>query len=118
MNIIFGDHLDKISPTHTVLELDTFRLMPSQKVVTSYCVVGAIPLAEFPQIENNKRIHQKLMEHYRQQDWQFCQTAIHALTGCWNGELDSFYQHLSDRIQHLDANPPDANWDGYLVKQA
>lgn len=58
MNIIFGDAVDQIADTHTVLELDTFKLMPSKKLVTSYCVIDNLPLAEFPQLEANKKIHQ------------------------------------------------------------
>ena len=30
MNIIFGDAVEQVINTHTVLELDTFKLMPSE----------------------------------------------------------------------------------------
>ena len=117
MNIIFGDAVDQIADTHTVLELDTFKLMPSKKLVTSYCVIDNLPLAEFPQLEANKKIHQQLMEQYRQQNWEFCRSALHTLTGCWNREMDTFYKHLKERIDEYIDTPPDTAWDGIIIKQ-
>ena len=117
MNIIFGDTVKQISDTHTVLELDTFKLMPSEQLVTSYCVIDNLPLAEFPRLETNKNIHQQLIEQYRQQNWEFCRSALHSLTGCWNGELDTFYQHLTHRIDEYANDPPGKEWDGIMVKE-
>jgi hypothetical protein len=117
MNIIFGKPAQQISDTHTVLELDTFKLMPSGQLITTYCVVDTIPLAEFPQVENNKKIHEQLMTQYRQQNWEFCRSAAAALTTCWNGELDTFYQNLLERIDKYSDNPPDADWTGIIVKE-
>ena len=117
MNIIFGDTVKQISDTHTVLELDTFKLMPSEQLVTSYCVIDNLPLAEFPRLEANKNIHQQLIEQYRQQNWEFCRSALHSLSGCWNGEMDTFYQHLSERIDGYIANPPDDIWTGVIIKE-
>jgi hypothetical protein len=117
MNIIFGDAIERVADTHTVLELDTFKLLPSEKLVKSYCVIDNLPLAEFPQLEANKKIHHQLMEQYQQQNWEFCRSAVHSLTGCWNGEMDTFYQHLADRINEYAANSPDADWTGVIVKE-
>ena len=117
MNIIFGDVIEQVADTHTVLELDTFKLLPSEKLVKSYCVIDNLPLAEFPRLEANKHIHQQLIEQYRQQNWKFCLSALHSLTGCWNGEMDTFYQHLTDRINEYATNPPDPDWDGVILKK-
>ena len=117
MNIIFGDAIEQVANTHTVLELDTFKLLPSEKLVKSYCVIDNLPLAEFPQLEANKKIHHQLMEQYRQKNWEFCRSAVHSLMGCWNGEMDTFYQHLADRIDEYAANSPDADWIGVIVKE-
>ena len=110
MNIIFGDAINQVSNTNTVLELDTFKLMSSGQLVKTYCVINSIPLAEFPQLDANKHIHQQLIEQYQQQNWEFCRSALHALTGCWSGEMDTFYQHLANSIDEYSANPPDENW--------
>ena len=117
MNIIFGDTVKQVAGSHTVLELDTFKLMPSEQLVTSYCVIDNLPLAEFPRLESNKHIHQQLIEQYRQQNWDFCRSALTALMGSWNGEIDTFYQHLSKRIDEYANNPPGLAWNGIIVKE-
>jgi hypothetical protein len=116
MNIIFGDAINTVSSAHTVLELDTFKLMPSEQLVKTYCVIDNLPLAEFSQLENNKHIHQQLMEQYQKQNWTYCQGAVHSLMGKWNGEMDTFYQHLAERIDEYVANPPSEDWSPNLIK--
>ena len=116
MNIIFGDAINAVSSAHTVLELDTFKIMPSGQLVKTYCVINNIPLAEFSQLENNMHIHQQLIEQYRQQNWTYCQSAVHSLMGCWNCEMDTFYQHLASRIDEHVANPLDKNWDYTITR--
>ena len=115
MNIIFGDTVKQVADIHTVLELDTFKLIPSDRLVTSYCVIDNLPLAEFPQLEANKKIHHQLMEQYRQKNWDFCRSALHSLKGYWNGEMDTFYQHLLERITKFQ-DAPDNNWNYWIVK--
>jgi hypothetical protein len=116
MNIIFGNAINTVSSAHTILELDTFKIMPSGQLVKTYCVISNIPLTEFSQLENNKHIHQQLIEQYRQQNWTYCQSAVHSLIGCWNGEMDTFYQHLADRIDEHVTNPLDENWDYTITR--
>jgi len=116
MNIIFGDAVNQVVDTHTVLELDTFKLMPSEQLVKTYCVIDTIPLTEFPQLENNKHIHQQLIEQYKQQNWEFCRSAAHSLIGCWNGEMDTFYQHLVSRIDEYVTNPPGNEWTPVITR--
>jgi len=118
MNIIFGDAINTVADTHTVLELDTFKLMPSEQLVKTYCVIDNLPLAEFPRLESNKNIHQQLIEQYRRQNWEFCRSALHSLKGCWNGEMDTFYQHLSDRVDEYIATPPGDDWSPVLIKSS
>jgi len=118
MNIIFGDAIDTVADTHTVLELDTFKLMPSEQLVKTYCVIDNLPLAEFPRLESNKNIHQQLIEQYWRQNWEFCRSALHSLKGCWNGEMDTFYQHLSDRVDEYIATPPGDDWSPVLIKSS
>jgi hypothetical protein len=116
MNIIFGDAVNQVADTHTVLELDTFKLMPSEQLVKTYCVINNVPLTEFSQLENNKHIHQQLIEQYREKDWTYCRGAVHSLMGCWNGEMDTFYQHLAERIDEYAANPPGEDWTPVITR--
>jgi hypothetical protein len=111
MHIIFGDVVSQINQGYTVLELDTMRFLPKNQLIKTWCVVENIPLAEFPVLDHNKKIHNDLIEQYRRQDWNFCEKAIEALKGKWDGELDSFYDELTRRIQEYKQQPMPSDWD-------
>jgi hypothetical protein len=112
MYIIFGDNAAEIPDGHTVLELDTVRRPPDNVAITAYCVIDKIPLQEFPIAESNKQLHSELLQHYRAREWDQCGQAIQTLLGKWNGELDSFYTNLEQRVEQYRSNPPNAAWDG------
>lgn len=116
MHIIFGDSVNLIPDSYTVLKLDTIRYAPTQQLIPTWCVVEKIPLAEFAQAEANRKIHNDLMEQYYQRNWDFCLRAISSLQGAWDKELDSFYEDLKRRVEDLVQNPPDETWDGLLIK--
>lgn len=113
MNIIFGTPSSEMLEKYTVLELDTFR-MPDNKLYTSYCVVEKIPLQDFPIADSLKKVHADLIRYYREQQWNYCSQAIEGLTGKWNGELDTFYAHLAERIKQYMDTPPPEGWDGVM----
>jgi len=116
MNIIFGDALDTLPDNYTVLELDTFVLPPDNAKVTSYCVIDKIPLQEFALLEAHKTVHADIIRYYKQQEWEYCKNAIGGLVGKWNGELDSFYTNLVERVNVYKETPPGSNWTGILDK--
>lgn len=117
MNIIFGEALDALPDNYTVLELDTFVLPPDGAVRTSYCVVEKLPLTDFPVMEAYIKVHGDMMKAYRDQNWEYCLHAIQGLTGRWNGELDSFYSNLLQRIEQYQTNPPGEYFTGYIDKR-
>jgi hypothetical protein len=97
MHIIFGDAVKEIPNSYTILELETFT-MPNNTTATAYCVVEKIPLSEFSMIEAHKELHNNVIKYFKDQQWNFCEQAITVLLGKWNGELDSFYNNLLERI--------------------
>ena len=115
MNIIFGDAVNTIPNSYTVLELDTFRL-PDDTTSVAYCVVEKIPLTEFDKLEAYRKVHADLLINYRAREWTYCEHAIEGLVGKWNGELDSFYSNLLLRVLDYKQNLPADGWDGSLVK--
>ena len=115
MNIIFGSPNSELLEKYTVLELDTFK-MENNKLHTSYCVIEKIPLEEFAMIDALKKIHADLIHYYRLQNWNYCLQAIEGLFGKWNGELDTFYNHLNQRIKQYQESPPPESWDGTSPK--
>ena len=114
MTIIFGDALETLPNNYTELELDTFVFPPDSQKRTSYCVVEKVPLTDFPMMEAYIKVHSDMMKAYRDQNWEYCLHAIKGLTGRWNGELDSFYSNLLQRVENCQANPPGDYWTGYI----
>jgi hypothetical protein len=118
MYIIFGDSLKDMPNNYTLLELDTIKFMPEQKLISTWCVIEKVSLEDFPVLESRKKIHADLIEQYRLRNWDFCIKAIEKLLGCWNNELDTFYIELGKRIGELMQSPPGDNWDGALVRSS
>lgn len=117
MYIIFGkEQANALSEKHTVLELDTIKLLPSGDRVTAYAVVESIAIPDMPMIETRRNLHNELMENYRKRDWNFCDQAIEQLVGAWSGELDSFYSELQSRINNYAENDPGESWDPVIEK--
>jgi len=116
MHIIFGDAVKQIPDSFTVLELDTFDLVNQNQTVTAYCVVEKIPLAEFALIEAHQGLHNNLLQYYRQRQWNYCEKVIQTLVGKWNGELDSFYLNLLERINTYKNTELDDSWSGNIIK--
>jgi len=117
MNIIFGTEMAKQAhDRYIVLELDTFNLLPTNEVVTAYCVVETVPIEEMPAIERLKESHSNLMAEYRKRNWSYCEDTIAHLISKWSGDLDSFYIELSQRIQDLKQQDLPEDWTGRLDK--
>jgi hypothetical protein len=58
-----------------------------------------------------------MMQAYRDQNWDYCLHAISGLTGRWNGELDSFYSNLLQRVKQHQAMPPGKDYTGFIDKR-
>lgn len=117
MYIIFGDTVDDFKSKYTILELDTVRIPGQSQPITAYCVIENIPIVELKDAENFRLLHENLMKNYRLKNWKYCLDAIEHLKGKWNGEVDSFYQEMLERIIHLQINAPGSEWDGTILAQ-
>lgn len=116
MNIIFGDAVNQVPDSFTVLELDTFYIPEVDQKIKTYALIEKIPLTEFSTAESYKKVHSDLINYYTQRHWTYCEHAIEKLMGKWNGELDTFYSDLFQRICEFKENPPPEDWDGSRVK--
>lgn len=109
MHIILGDQItEELTNKYTVLELDNFRRPDAEDTISAYCVVENVPISELPQAHHYQELHAQLIKNYRQGNWKFCQDALAHLMGRWNGEVDSFYRVMLDRVQH---SAPSKDWD-------
>jgi len=117
MNIIFGDNVaESAREKYTVLELDTFRISGQDQTATAYAILEQIPLEEMGVLAELVDLHKNLMREYNKRNWKYCEDAIDHLIGKWNGELDTFYSELLDRIQTLKTQSLDDSWSGIIVR--
>lgn len=117
MHIIFGnEQADALREKYTVLELDTFQMGKEGPIVTAFCAVEKLSLEDLLQTEQMKTLHNHLMINYRLRAWLRCQETLEKLKGFWGGEIDSFYEDLSQRItQYIETEPP-ADWSNVIIK--
>jgi hypothetical protein len=117
MNIIFGDvAAQQVREKYIVLELDTFQV--DQQLTTTYALVERVTLMEMLSLETFKELHSNLLKEYRKRNWKYCEDAVEHLRGKWNGELDTFYTVLIERIQDLKTQTLDDAWTGVIVRSS
>lgn len=118
MNLIFGkENLATVDEKYTVLELDTVRIMPLAHETTVYCLVDNVPIQNLSRLENMKELHNNLIKHYRNKQWDYCQQALGHLFGFWGPEMDTFYDSIKQRIDDYIEHDPGTDWDGIIEKQ-
>ena len=111
MNIVLGqENLSQLTDRYIVLPLDIFQIPGQIDPVPSYCVVETASIADLQQLETLRQLHCKLIENYQKRNWSFCEQALEHLTGRWNGELDTFYQDLAQRVFVLKEQDPNEDW--------
>jgi hypothetical protein len=88
--------VEKLKNNYTVLELETF--VKDNRAVTAYCVVDQVSVAELPTLENSKNLHCRFIEEYKKGNASFCNDLHPFLKGKFNGELDSFYDSIINKI--------------------
>lgn len=116
MNIIFGkENLDDIDQRYVVLELDTICQL-GQSPITAYALVDQTSIADLNNLDNLKDLHNKLIKNYKLRNWSFCEQALDHLKGCWNSNLDSFYDIFKERIDDLKHSTLPEDWDGVIQK--
>lgn len=118
MNIIFGDAVEMLPDDYVVLELDTVLVLPMNQKIKTWCVIESLDTSDYINFDNNKRLHNELLEQYRHRNWSRALNIIDSLIGQWGKEIDSFYEVLKSRISDLQNNPPNETWDGCVVKYA
>ena len=114
MKIIFNPNIDDLDKKFILLELDTFFDPVTQKLAPAYCLIEQIPVEQYVSLAAYQETHSNLLRYYRQRHWTYCEHAIEKLMGHWNGEVDSFYSNLLERVQYYQMNPPDDDWTGYI----
>ena len=117
MNIIFSDWAaQQAQEKYIVLELDTFKV--DEQLTTTYALVERVTLTEMLNLDSFKDLHRNLLKEYRKRNWKYCEDAVEHLRGKWNGELDTFYTVLIERIQDLKTQSLGDDWTGVILRSA
>jgi hypothetical protein len=117
MHIVFEESVTELLNRFTMLQLDTFCDPQTNRERVAYCLVENIPLGEMPQLQQQCALHQTLIENYQSGQWDMCESALEQLRGCWNQELDSFYDDLYRRVQQHRDQPTSQHWDYTLPRR-
>lgn len=115
MHVIYGkEAAEQFKDKFIVLPLDKIKPAGTESIVEAFCIVPAtkVPLQELNQIESIVSMHHALMQEYNNSNWAFCEDALAELTGKFNGEVDSFYIILKERISKLQGENLSPEWDG------
>lgn len=100
MQIILGSEAaEKLKENYTVLELETFH--HNGQDITAFCVVNEVPIMELPQLENLRQLHADYIREFKAGNYVYCLNAVEHLKGKFNGDLDSFYDIITERIKPL-----------------
>jgi hypothetical protein len=99
MQIIWSQEAaERLSNSHTVLELETFEVKGES--ITTYCVVPAEKIiGELSQLDTNKNLHSEFLKAFKKKDYKFCEDCAELLIGKFGGELDTFYEEILKRIR-------------------
>ena len=115
MNIILeGNITPELKERCTLLRLDQFFLKELDRTCTAYCALQNIPINEMSTLKNYIETHESMIDNFYKRNWNFCEQALEHLIGHWNGQLDTFYEHFSDRIKSYKESEPDDGWDGVI----
>lgn len=111
MNIILGkENVKDVGDQFLVLELDTLLMSHDLAPMTAYCVVENVSIGEFMMLDHQREKHNEMMRCFREREWQKCIDSLSELRGKWNNDVDSFYDHLEQRVRDLMINDPGPGW--------
>lgn len=101
MYIIFGSKIaEELRQSNIILQLETFTAQGVEH--TAYCVVKPESvILEMEHVERNTALHQATVDAWNKQDYQTVKEGITHLRGRFSGELDSFYDELSSRMERM-----------------
>ena len=113
------NNLESLRTNYLVLTLDTV-VIPNGDPITAYAVIDSesVPLQEVGQLAELRDMHEDLIQHYRNREWDKCEEKIASLISCFKGSLDSFYTELHNRIEQLRNATLADDWTGNIIQIA
>lgn len=117
MNIMFEDSItDDIRSRYMLLPLDTFYFENTKKISTAYCLIENTPMQEMFSVDKYIDLHKNLIKNYYLKNWNYCEQVIEHLLGRWNGDIDTFYKSILDRISQHKVQGLSEGWTGFISR--
>jgi len=93
-----------VRDVYQVVELDLIAVKGKTEPARIYTIFDVVDGA-------GELLHKKLLDLYRQGNWDAALNLIKDLKRCWNEELNAYYEMMEQRIYDLKTDEP-LNWDG------
>lgn len=95
-----------------VIEVDRVRLYGRGGATSVYTVLGDAAHAGTEEFRELKRLHDRFLGHYRRREFAKAGQDLHVLRDAAPAQLRYLYEIFANRLAHLVADPPPADWDG------
>jgi hypothetical protein len=99
MQIVFGkETVEQLKEKYTVLELE--KISTPSGTLEPYCVIPVEQIAlNLSHIEHDIQLHEKFVQAIKDNDVKLCLDLHEHLVGKFGGELDSFYDIVTQRCK-------------------
>lgn len=100
MEIIFGrENAEELRKKYTVLDLEEITVEDGRSIEV-FCLIPLekLRLNDVPKLPEWTKLHNEMLEGYKNKDYNYVRQCIEHLIGQFGGEVDTFYEELLRRI--------------------
>jgi adenylate cyclase len=108
----------RLGDSYFTVKLDRMQVKGKSEAVTIYTVFYNPAKESAAAWENAHKLHNKMLDHYRQQEWEKAIGLCTVLIGEFDGKMDDYYQIWIKRILELQSTTLPSDWDGIFVAKS
>ena len=94
------------------VELDCIAVKGKKEGVNIFTVFRNPPADQTSDWNDNKEVHNLMLQCYREQKWASAIKLVNDLKGAFNGDMDHYYNIWLERIAEMQAAELPEDWDG------
>ena len=107
----------RVGDNFFTIELDTIQVKGKNVGVTIYTVFYNPDATVAADWIMARELHDRMLAHYRLQEWDAAIELCHQLNGEFDGRLDEYYQIWIERIAEMRTRDLPKDWDGIFRAQ-
>jgi adenylate cyclase len=112
VDLVIGEETASGAAEFALLELDRVRVKGRILPIRIYTGLGGPTVADTPEFQTLRDVHDRLLGHYRAKEWGQAETALAECRSLAGDRMGSFYDLYARRIAEYRVTPPPASWDG------